>query len=115
MRTRHWLLALMVAAAAMACEFKVAGYTEQPRMTRDTTTTHAQVWIKWVSGVDELMTIPACRLVQDQHPDRIIAACAQREGDRCFVFTPKPRDFNDAGALARLGHEVFHCLGADHG
>lgn len=43
--------------------------------------------------------------------------CARRIGvsdSVCYVYMLKPNDFNDHGFLAIVGHEILHCLGANH-
>lgn len=35
-------------------------------------------------------------------------------GSPCRMYVTEPKDFNDRDALVVLGHEFFHCLGAQH-
>ncbi len=41
-------------------------------------------------------------------------ACALNVGDETYIYTPKPRGWNDSPRLRRLGHEVLHALGGKH-
>jgi hypothetical protein len=104
------LVAAILALALAACEYRIAGYGEQPRMTHEADRAEAFMVPHWVSGVDELTALGVCQ----QPADRIVEACAVDRGGYCIVYAVKPKDFNDVGALARLGHEVLHCLGGKH-
>ena len=46
--------------------------------------------------------------------DNDVLAFSQRDGKNCNIYTLKPDSWNDERALAMLGHEVLHCLGAVH-
>lgn len=39
--------------------------------------------------------------------------CAFVYGTSCIIYTMKPKTF-DSPRLQTLGHELYHCLGADH-
>lgn len=41
-------------------------------------------------------------------------ACALPVGEETYIYTVKPRSWNDSPRLRRLGHEVSHALGAKH-
>lgn len=43
-----------------------------------------------------------------------VKACAVPVGDEWFVYTEKPRSWNDSARLRRLGHEVLHSLNSRH-
>lgn len=45
-----------------------------------------------------------------------VHGCAIRapDSDKCIVFAVQPEHFDDAGRLAVLGHELWHCQGARH-
>jgi hypothetical protein len=106
---RRLLLSLLVLAAA-ACTYRVVGYGEQPRMTHEADRTDAFIVPHWVKNVDELTALGVCQ----QPAGRIVESCAQDRGGYCKVYAVKPKDFNDVGALAHLGHEVLHCFGGEH-
>lgn len=105
MRVLVFALAL---AATAACAFQITGYTEQPKTLSKATMDRTSVEIHWVKDVDALFE--HCT----QTPGIVIVACARREWWTCQVWAVQPDDFNDVAKLAILGHEIWHCLGAQH-
>jgi hypothetical protein len=41
-------------------------------------------------------------------------ACAMSVDNECFVYAQKPRSWNDSVRLRTFGHELSHCLSAEH-
>lgn len=63
----------------------------------------------------------ACVTVFWRTPDEIrqdcgphARACAILQVDRGLIYTEKPRSWNDAVRLGRLGHELAHVLDGTH-
>lgn len=44
----------------------------------------------------------------------MVKGCARVMGDQCVIVGPKPYNWGDRDAMATLGHELLHCLGAMH-
>jgi hypothetical protein len=77
---------------------------------RITTTTIAVTWVS-ETKVDE-----KCKsLGLDQNS--VYRGCARSRPEDitvCEVYAVRPRDFDDRDTLYHVGHEVWHCLGAQH-
>jgi hypothetical protein len=43
-----------------------------------------------------------------------VVAFSRYDGESCHIWTVKTDTWNDNRALAALGHEMYHCLGANH-
>jgi hypothetical protein len=107
------LALLLLIVALVACEYRITGYPQQPAMTAPPAVTDSGVHVHWRSGVDDIAK--AC----PASDGAIIYACASwsQYGTTtvCDIQALQPKDFNDEALLAVLGHELFHCLGAQHG
>ncbi len=104
------LLLLLLVAGLASC-YQPSGFPPQPPLTRSADLTDTLLHVVWIKDVRE---IPAC----NQSPGVIVEECATKRivGNTsfCTVYAFMPTDFNDFAILARLGHEVLHCLGAEH-
>jgi hypothetical protein len=104
---RALILALTL-GATIACAHQITGYTQQPKTLARADRDSVLVIVRWVRGVDDL--VDHC----DPVPGVIVYACAIPRGPVCTVWAVQPDDFDDATKLAILGHELWHCLGAQH-
>jgi hypothetical protein len=100
----------MVTVIIAGCAHQITEYPTQPLLTRPAIFSHAVITVEWVRTVDE---------VKARCTGILPYACAK---DRynvgstafCTIVAIEPRDFNDLALLAILGHESWHCFGAEH-
>lgn len=97
----------------VACEHQVTDYPPQPAMTVGPYLERVTVTVKWHQNVDEIASM--CR--PPRGDEGIIYECsyADTTAGTCAIHALPPADFNDQTRLALLGHEMLHCLGAQHG
>lgn len=109
---RRYILALVLTLGLAACEYQVTGYPQQPAMTAAPLVTDTSLHIHWHSSVDEIAKVCPAK------DGEILYGCATWNlygtMSVCDVQALMPKDFNDVVRLIILGHEVFHCLGAQH-
>lgn len=77
---------------------------------RITTTTIQVIWLS-EDGVDA-----KCKQL-GLNSNLVYRGCAQSspaDPTICEVYAVRPRDFDDRDTLYHFGHEVWHCLGAQH-
>lgn len=105
-----FVVALMLAMAGLpGCEYKIADYPTAPPMIAPPSKGQVTVAIYWHEGVDEIAKF--CQI----NTSGIVYECSiSLPGDKCVIHAVKPKDFNDQARIALLGHEFFHCLGAQH-
>ena len=72
-------------------------YTNPLNMPKDKVT----VTVIWKENVAEACPVGA-------------HACMRHSSDGCFIYTQKPKSWNDNVMLKRLGHELAHCFGGVH-
>lgn len=108
MALRRLVLLIFLLAA---CEHQVTDYPPQPALTVGPYTHSSAVTVFWHSGVDGIATAcgakPGFTFYECSRPDMTAGSCV--------IHALQPADFNDQVRLALLGHELMHCLGAQHG
>lgn len=108
------MLAIALVLTLLGCEHRVTAYPQQAATTTTGAVRYAYINITWISSIDEIPQDSRC----NKH-GKLWYGCAKPviAGDvgHCDVWALKPTDFNDVVRLTILGHEVWHCLGADHG
>lgn len=82
---------------------------EQAALTQRATVKTTTVYIQWVRNKAE-----GNRVCVSKGAPEYSGACAYGTTDSCNIVAIQPKDFNDTEALAVLGHEFWHCLGAKH-
>jgi hypothetical protein len=108
---RQAALALLGGMALVACAFQITGYTHQPDLTRNPEVNRTTITVHWTDDVEVIG--------RQCGRDKIYVGCADvtRESpasNRCTIWVPQPKDFNDEVRLKILGHEALHCFGASH-
>lgn len=96
----------------VACEHKVTEYPAVAQMTKSASRDRVVLYPIWVTDVDKIAE-------KCEKPDVLHYGCATPEqlgpdNYACRIYVQKPKDFNDVPRLAVIGHEVIHCLGAEH-
>lgn len=71
----------------------------------------AVVHVVW--GADQKTVDAMCREAGGTKPAEY-GACAAVSRNSCTIYAVEPTSFNDKPALQRLGHEAWHCFGAEH-
>lgn len=96
---------LILTAALTACAHNA------PQPLSKSTRAFSAVTIEWQSSRHA-----AERRCQEEGAPRAmtIHACAVHEGARCRIIAVEPAHWRDHPALSKLGHELWHCLGAQH-
>ncbi len=101
---------LLVLLLLPSC-YQPDGFPPQPPLTAKPYLTDTLLHVVWIKDVGE---IPSC----NQGANVVVEECAVRKVvgtmSFCTIYAFMPKDFNDFALLARLGHEVWHCLGAEH-
>jgi hypothetical protein len=103
------------AALASVLSFSIAlapilvNAAEQATLTQRATVKQTTVYVQWVRNKAE-----GNRICASKGAPEYSGACAYGTTDSCNIVAIQPRDFNDTEALAVLGHEFWHCLGAKH-
>lgn len=87
----------------------LANAAEQAALIQRATVKQTTVYIRWVNTKAE-----ANRICASKGAPEYSGACAYGTTDSCNIVAIQPKDFNDTAALAVLGHEFWHCLGAKH-
>lgn len=102
----------LVLFALVACEHQITAYTPQPALVHKATTNYAYTAMVWLDDIDAM---PA----KCKKSGAVRYACAESvfvNGiGSCTIWAVQPKDFNDVPGLAYLGHEFWHCMGANHG
>lgn len=81
-------------------------YDTQPALLQHPTQTDVTIHVHWM--------LSRAQLYEACGQNSTTSACALSIGPDCVIRAFKPKDFNDVDALATLGHEMMHCLGATH-
>lgn len=96
----------MSAAALMGCQARGEHPLDSPL---EATQTYSRLSVKFYDDLDALQK--ACNREKGQ---RQANGCAVHINEYCLVMQMRPRDWRDYERLSVLGHEVMHCLGANH-
>jgi hypothetical protein len=112
LKTITWGCMTFVIAIA-ACAYQITDYPPQPKTLFGPQVPKAIVTIVWTDDVDDISK--HC----GSPPNRIVTGCSETvqylaNENRCTVWASMPRNFDDEPRLAILGHELLHCLGAQH-
>jgi hypothetical protein len=95
--------------------YQVTGYDQNYKVFTPPLDDRALVIFQWVEDVDEVHAkCPYKAIVVGCAIPEFIPAPGSSQVRIYRIFVQRPKDFNDGGRLAVLGHEVFHALGADH-
>ena len=106
------LLSLVISLAMGGCaEFEYARDVAPTVMTNGGQS-DGEIRVVWRFGTPEYIH----RMCSIREGGPIIHGCAARnpDGKSCVIYVVQPRNFQDDGRLAVLGHEFWHCLGARH-
>lgn len=79
------------------------------KMSEQPTKDRAYVVVKWMDDPSSI-----CSSVMLNRNAYLGCAAQDIHTPRCTIYVRQPKDFNDTQALAVLGHELLHCLGASH-
>lgn len=109
-----FLLAPSVEAPQAARAAAEPVLTEQPRLTRGPSADTLLVSVEWTEDLKKI-----AQECPGEVKGKVTVGCAvwtlKAFGTAsCVIWIQKPRDFNDHFRLEVLGHEIFHCAGADH-
>jgi hypothetical protein len=108
MKTILFLLGMLASSFSFS-------YPQQPAMTQKPLVPDTFVHVHWHKNIDEISKV--CPITGYT----IVYACSTWKiytdvnMTVCDINTVMPNDFNDIFWLITLGHEFFHCLGANHG
>lgn len=110
MKTFLFLLGMLFATSSCA---NLDNYPKQPPIVNKPTVTDTSVHVHWYKDIDGIAKV--CP-VKDY---KVVYACStwNQYWDMtvCDINSVMPSSFNDIFWLITLGHEFFHCLGANHG
>lgn len=115
------LCALILALALSSWVY--AFYPQQPQLIHGPTVKHTEVEVIWHKDFAEITQvcsgIPAYLfpgvIYGCSHVEPVTTWWGEDKGTVCTIHVLVPKDFNDEFNLTTLGHEFFHCLGAEHG
>lgn len=104
------VLVVLALFLLMSCDQQAGKMYETTSKDRITKTTIDVIWVAQ-DRVDA-----KCKSL-GLNKDFTYRGCARsKPGDNsiCEVYAVRPRDFDDRDTLYHFGHEVWHCLGAQH-
>lgn len=105
------LLSILAIGVGLVACHQVTGYPPVGATTSGPTDDRALVVVTYVKDVDDILKV--C-----PRTNETLYGCARLDSSIdppiCRVTLQEPADFNDEARLAVLGHEVWHCLGAQH-
>lgn len=90
--------------------FAFIGCAHQEPLSKSTRT-ESRITIEWM---DTRHAVEQRCKAEGAPAEMTLYGCAVQEGDRCTIILNEPEHWRDNMALTRLGHEVWHCLGAKH-
>lgn len=97
------LLAPLAAIALAGC-----AYTGP--MPGETPPTKTQVLVRIEWGDAAIVRQACMAATRNGKPE----ACTIARAESCVIYAQQPAGFSDYYRTEKLGHELLHCLGADH-
>lgn len=111
MKKITYFIPIVIVLTIVACNQQSSQYDTISKATRQSTT----IELHWVAKND--ISDVCTRLGAKDSRSGLYNGCARSKPSDlsiCEIYVTQPNSFDDTVAIAALGHETWHCLGAKH-